>query len=67
MHTQVSRGSLSLKFDGLVIVYMATDILGGTNFIIDLRGDKHFFYTVARQASCLHDHLSMSINIGATG
>ena len=35
VHTQFYRGSLTLAFSGLVIAEMATDIIGGTNFIIE--------------------------------
>ena len=35
VHTQLTRGNITLNFSGLVITEMAADILGGTNFLIE--------------------------------
>ena len=35
VHTVFTRGTIPLYFSGLVITNMATDILGGTNFLIE--------------------------------
>ena len=35
VHTQLTRGNITLDFSGLVITDMAADILVGTNFLIE--------------------------------